>query len=54
MYADFAKVAAKNPVAWSYGNPTLSEEVIGMASKKNRMISFPCKAANRAWDYELN
>jgi hypothetical protein len=43
LYADFAKVAEKNPLAWNYGQPAATQEVIGTISKKNRMICFPCK-----------
>jgi hypothetical protein len=43
LYADFAKVAEKNPLAWNYGQPAATQEVIGTVSKKNRMICFPCK-----------
>ncbi len=43
LYADFAKVAEKNPLAWNYGQPAATQEFIGTVSKKNRMICFPCK-----------
>lgn len=43
LYADFAKVAEKNPVSWNYGQPAATAEAIGTVSKKNRMICFPCK-----------
>jgi hypothetical protein len=42
LYADFAKVAEKTPFAWNYGQ-SLSEEVIGTVSRKNRMICSPCE-----------
>ncbi len=42
LYADFAKVAEKQPYAWNYGKP-VSKEVIGTVTKKNRMICFPCE-----------
>jgi hypothetical protein len=42
LYAQFAKVAEKNNVAWNYGQSAASEETIGTVSKKNRMICFPC------------
>jgi hypothetical protein len=42
LYADFAKVAEQNPVAWNFGRPAATEEIIGTVSKKNRMICFPC------------
>ncbi|KAN0096639.1 hypothetical protein V8E51_015444 [Hyaloscypha variabilis] len=41
LYAEFAKVAEKNPLAWNYGQPAATKEVIGTVSKKNRMICFP-------------
>lgn len=43
LYADFAKVAERNPLAWNYGQPAATEQIIGTVSKKNRMICFPCK-----------
>lgn len=42
LYADFAKVAEKNPLAWNYGKPSATQEIIGTVSKKNRMICYPC------------
>jgi hypothetical protein len=42
LYADFAKVAEKNPLAWNFGEPAATKEIIGTVSKKNRMICFPC------------
>jgi hypothetical protein len=49
LYADFAKVAEKNPFAWNYGQPAATEEVIGTVSKKNRMICFPCRSVSEVW-----
>ena len=43
IYAEFAKVAEQNPLAWSHGQPAASEEEIRTVTKKNRMICFPCK-----------
>lgn len=43
LYADFAKVAERNPLAWNYGQPAATEKNTGTVSKKNRMICFPCK-----------
>jgi hypothetical protein len=43
LYAEFAKVASKNPMAWSYGQPPSTEKFIGTVSKKNRMICSPCE-----------
>jgi hypothetical protein len=42
LYAEFAKVAEKNPLAWNFGKPAATEETIGTVSKKNRMICYPC------------
>jgi len=50
LYADFAKVAAKNPLAWNYSQPAATEEVIGTVSKKNRMICFPCMHGSELMD----
>ncbi|ETI27903.1 hypothetical protein G647_00352 [Cladophialophora carrionii CBS 160.54] len=41
LYAEFAKVAEKQPYAWNYGKPAASKEVIGTVTKRNRMICFP-------------
>lgn len=49
LYAEFAKVAEKNPMAWNYGQRSASEEVIGTVSKKNRMICSPCELS--IWIY---
>jgi hypothetical protein len=43
LYAEFAKVAEGNPLAWNYGKPAETEKSIGSVSKKNRMICFPCE-----------
>jgi hypothetical protein len=43
LYADFAKIAAGNPMAWTYGQPPASEDDIKTISKRNRMICSPCK-----------
>ena len=42
MYAEFAKVAERQPYAWNYGKQ-VSEKDIGTVEKRNRMICFPCK-----------
>ncbi|RMZ90602.1 hypothetical protein DV736_g2164, partial [Chaetothyriales sp. CBS 134916] len=41
LYGDFAKVAAKQKYAWTYGKEPASKEYIGTVSKKNRLICFP-------------
>ncbi|RMZ77389.1 hypothetical protein DV738_g4349, partial [Chaetothyriales sp. CBS 135597] len=41
LYADFAKVAARQKYSWNYGKEPASKEVIGTVTKKNRMICFP-------------
>ncbi|KUJ06859.1 uncharacterized protein LY89DRAFT_661468 [Mollisia scopiformis] len=41
LYADFAKIAEENELAWNYGQPAATGEIIGTVSKKNRMICFP-------------
>lgn len=43
LYADFAKVAEKNPLAWNFGKPAASEEEIRTVQSRNRMICFPCE-----------
>lgn len=42
MYAEFVKVAEKNPYAWFNGGPAETEETIGTVSTRNRMICLPC------------
>ncbi|KAG9959153.1 hypothetical protein KCU61_g7680, partial [Aureobasidium melanogenum] len=41
LYAKFAQVANKNPLAWSFPRTAETEETIGRVSSKNRMICFP-------------
>ncbi|KAH0377331.1 hypothetical protein KCU92_g9286, partial [Aureobasidium melanogenum] len=41
LYAQFAQVANKNPLAWSFPRTSETEETIGRVSSKNRMICFP-------------
>lgn len=49
LYGDFSKVAEGNEYAWNSGRSD-DEKAIGMISKKNRMICFPCKFARvRKW-----
>lgn len=43
LYGDFARIAAKNPLAWNYGKPSVTKETIKTISSKNRMICYPCK-----------
>lgn len=44
MYAEFARVAAGNEYAWSYGGEPESEETIARVEEgRNRMICFPCR-----------
>jgi hypothetical protein len=50
LYAGFAKVAEQNPLAWNYGKPAATEEVIGTVSKRNRMICFPCRSIVKLGD----
>jgi hypothetical protein len=43
LYAKFAQVAAKNPMAWFYGKEPATAESIRTITKKNRWICSPCK-----------
>lgn len=43
LYAEFARVAERNPVAWAYGERAVTEEEIGTVSQRNRMICYPCE-----------
>lgn len=45
LYAEFAQVANKNPLAWNFPRNPETEETIGRVSSKNRMICSPCTAA---------
>jgi hypothetical protein len=49
LYAEFAKVAAGNSMAWNYGKPPATEEHIGTVSKRNRMICSPCELPTRGF-----
>lgn len=42
LYAEFAKIAEKNPFSWIYGQLAPTEEMISTVTDKNRMICFPC------------
>jgi hypothetical protein len=42
LYAEFAQVANKNPLAWSFPRTAETEDTIGRISSKNRMICSPC------------
>ena len=50
LYAEFAQVAAQNKMAWFYGKEPATAESIRTITKKNRIISFPCKIH----DYRLD
>ncbi|PBP25555.1 hypothetical protein BUE80_DR003461 [Diplocarpon rosae] len=41
LYADFARVAEANPLAWNHGQSAATADLIGKVSRKNRMICFP-------------
>lgn len=43
LYAQFAQVAAKNPIAWTYGQRPVSAEALRTTTGKNRMICTPCR-----------
>lgn len=43
LYANFAKVAEQNPLAWNFGKPAEAEDTIRTVTKKNRMICYPCE-----------
>ena len=46
LYANFAKVAEQNLLAWNYGQPAATKETIGTVTKKNRIICYPCTLPN--------
>lgn len=41
LYANFAKIAKQNPLAWHFTRTAETEETIGHVSERNRMICFP-------------
>ncbi|KAE8407113.1 hypothetical protein BDV37DRAFT_291351 [Aspergillus pseudonomiae] len=41
LYANFAEIAATNPVAWNYGRAPATIDSIATITKKNRMICSP-------------
>ncbi|KAF2084822.1 hypothetical protein K490DRAFT_75612 [Saccharata proteae CBS 121410] len=41
LYAEFAKVAEQNSMAWNHGKPAETADSIGTVSKRNRMICYP-------------
>ncbi|QVM07084.1 hypothetical protein D8B26_001787 [Coccidioides posadasii str. Silveira] len=41
LYGEFARVAEKNPLAWSYGKPAETPQSIGTVTKRNRLICSP-------------
>jgi acetyl-CoA acetyltransferase len=45
LYAEFAQVANKNPLAWSFPRTAETEDTIGRISNRNRMICSPCTAS---------
>ena len=53
LYAEFAKVAKRNPYAWNFGRSAETEETIGTVTKRNRMICFPCKEHRHDQQYPL-
>jgi hypothetical protein len=53
LYAEFAKIASQNPMAWSYGKPPATEKDLRTVSKQNRMICFPCNWNASPSEYTL-
>lgn len=45
LYAEFAQVATKNPLAWNFPRTAETEDTIGRVSSRNRMICSPCTAS---------
>lgn len=44
LYANFAQVAKRNPLAWHFPRTPETQDSIGHVSQRNRMICFPCTA----------
>jgi acetyl-CoA acetyltransferase len=53
LYAEFAQVANKNPLAWSFPRTAETEDTIGRISNRNRMICSPCTAKQNLHPAEL-
>jgi acetyl-CoA acetyltransferase len=53
LYAEFAQVANKNPLAWSFPRTAETEDTIGRISNRNRMICSPCTAKQNFHPAEL-
>ncbi|KAI4848003.1 hypothetical protein E4T44_00739 [Aureobasidium sp. EXF-8845] len=47
LYAEFAQVANKNPLAWCFPRMAETEDTIGRVSSRNRMICSPCITQDR-------
>jgi hypothetical protein len=43
LYAEFAQVASRNPMAWNYGKEPATAELIRTVTKRNRLICLPYK-----------
>ncbi|EFE33617.1 uncharacterized protein ARB_07562 [Trichophyton benhamiae CBS 112371] len=41
LYAEFSKVAEKNPLSWNFGKPAETEQSLSTVTGKNRMICYP-------------
>ncbi|GLI78487.1 hypothetical protein PoHVEF18_006802 [Penicillium ochrochloron] len=41
LYAEYAQVAAQNPIAWTHGKDPDTADTIGKITKRNRMICLP-------------
>ncbi|EGD93379.1 acetyl-CoA acetyltransferase [Trichophyton tonsurans CBS 112818] len=41
LYAEFSKVAEKNPLSWNFGKPAETEQSLSTITGKNRMICYP-------------
>jgi acetyl-CoA acetyltransferase len=53
LYAEFAQVANRNPLAWSFPRIAETEDTIGRVTSKNRMICSPCTASQNFYPTEL-
>jgi hypothetical protein len=43
LYAGFAEVSERNPLAWNYGQAAATKDEIKTVTPSNRMICYPCK-----------
>ncbi|KAM5457833.1 hypothetical protein McanCB49686_002548 [Microsporum canis] len=41
LYAEFSRIAEKNPLSWNFGKPAETEQSLSTVTERNRMICYP-------------